>query len=411
MLLLPVAAASTAPAIAPGPHAGGSFSVAISYTPSPADPLLLTFSATVVPGTPTSFHWAFGDGQYANGTTSAYAAPVHRYSAPGSYNVSVLVFEGNISASQFLPLVLSASALVASFTLTAESGTAPFLDTFTATVRGGSGTYPSVLWQFGDGGVGSGLIIRYTYEHAGNYVVVLNVTDSDGHSTVARTNVSVSAPASTTPSLTSNGALALLAVAVAAIGGTIVGALVVGRWLGRREPSEPPSAPPAGSTPSAEVALPPPATPSPSLPSAGPPPEPAAAVPSTAVEETDAPPSVRVASPEIPAPAPASSPAPEALRVSQRIVLHLAGLGVLGADEVAAVGFTQLGMSQALGTRQNALTNVLRRLVAAGVLTEDVRHVRGQPRRLKVYRLTSRGEALARELRATRPRTPRGGAL
>lgn len=99
--------------------------------------------------------------------------------------------------------------------------------------------------------------------------------------------------------------------------------------------------------------------------------------------------------------------------MSQRIVLHLAGLGTLGADEVATLGFTQIGMSESLGVRQNALTNVLRRLVAAGIVSEDVRHVSGQPRRLKVYRLTSRGEALAKDLRrhraATRPRDSPGG--
>ncbi|MCI4340422.1 MAG: hypothetical protein L3J73_04055 [Thermoplasmata archaeon] len=111
-------------------------------------------------------------------------------------------------------------------------------------------------------------------------------------------------------------------------------------------------------------------------------------------------------------PSPKMHVAPEALRVSQRIVLHLAGLGTLGHDEVAPVGFTQIGMSEVLGVRQNALTNVLRRLVAADVVTEDTRHVRGQPRRLKVYRLTSRGEALARDLRHSHGKagpTPRPG--
>lgn len=401
---------------APAPSAGATFSVAISYTPSPSDPFLVTFSATVVPGTPTAFHWSFGDGQFANGTTGAYASPVHRYGGPGTYNVSVVVYEGNATATQFLPLTLSASALVASFTVTAQSGPAPFLDTFVATVRGGSGTYPSVLWQFGDGGVGSGLVIRYTFERAGDYVVVLNVTDSAGQSTVARAPVNVTAaPAGPTP-LDSSGTLTLLAVAAAAIGGTIVGAVIVGRWLGRRDPRErlerSPQAAPEGAAASAEaepISVPPAEVMPPSAPESFAEPH---TTPSPVVEAPAASLSVPRA-PEGPAPqpdvepAPPAGPAPEALRVSQRIVLHLAGLGVLGPDEVAAVGFTQLGMSQALGTRQNALTNVLRRLVAAGVLTEDVRHVRGQPRRLKVYRLTSRGEALAKELRHARARGSR----
>jgi DNA-binding MarR family transcriptional regulator len=86
--------------------------------------------------------------------------------------------------------------------------------------------------------------------------------------------------------------------------------------------------------------------------------------------------------------------------------VHLSAQGQLRDDEVATPGFTQGGMASALGVRQNSLTNVLRRLVAAGLLTEDVRHVKGRNRRLKVYRLTVRGEGLARELRLRRKTSP-----
>lgn len=97
-----------------------------------------------------------------------------------------------------------------------------------------------------------------------------------------------------------------------------------------------------------------------------------------------------------------STPVAERRQLSRAVLLHLGGQGRLGPDEVAPVGLTQAGMAQALGVRQNSLTNVLRRFVAAGVLTQDVRHVRGQPRRLRVYRLTSRGEALYQDVRRAR---------
>lgn len=416
-LLLGVPAVATA-----GPsHVGanGGFSVAISYTPSPTDPLLLTFSATVVPGTPTAFSWNFGDGHFANGSGPAYADPVHRYAGPGTFNVSVVAFEGNVSASQFLPLSLVPSALSVSILSQSQGGVAPFLDMFSATINGGSGTYPSVLWEFGDGGNGSGLVIRYTFERAGTFDVRLNVTDSSGHYATAVVAVNVTGAAASSPTGGASEALALAAVAAAAIGGTAVGALLVGRWLGRREEPEPPSSParepapaPAavpevaalapdvgpGTEPAPPAPRPAAGSPTASAAPAGPP----AAAPDVVPAGTSAEPAV-VAASAAAAPDPSSTaPGREALRLSQRIVLHLAGLGTLGSDEVATLGFTQLGMSAALGTRQNALTNVLRRLVAAGILLEDVRHVRGQPRRLKVYRLTPRGEALARELRATR---------
>jgi hypothetical protein len=89
----------------------------------------------------------------------------------------------------------------------------------------------------------------------------------------------------------------------------------------------------------------------------------------------------------------------EALLISERVVVHLARLGTLPDQEVAPLGFSQVGMALDLQVAQNRLTNVLRRLVAAGILTEELRHVQGRSRRLKVYRLTSRGEGLGRELR------------
>lgn len=92
-------------------------------------------------------------------------------------------------------------------------------------------------------------------------------------------------------------------------------------------------------------------------------------------------------------------PTAERLRLSQRVILHIYAQGRLHDGEVATPAFTQAGMSEKLGVGQSPLSNVLRRLVVGGVLTEDVRHVFGRPRRLRVYRLTPMGESLALELR------------
>jgi len=93
----------------------------------------------------------------------------------------------------------------------------------------------------------------------------------------------------------------------------------------------------------------------------------------------------------------------ETLRLSQRVVLQIYRQGALGPHEVAPVELCQLGLVGSLGVRQSALTKVLTRLVAAGVLATDRRHVEGQPRRLKVYQLTPLGESLARDLRRSFP--------
>ena len=100
------------------------------------------------------------------------------------------------------------------------------------------------------------------------------------------------------------------------------------------------------------------------------------------------------ANPEFP-----DGPREEPIRISHRVLLHIARQGALGPSEVATVEYTQRGMVEALEVTQGALTGVLRRLVAAGVLSVALHHVRGQRRRFKVYCLTSAGEAFVRELR------------
>ncbi len=89
----------------------------------------------------------------------------------------------------------------------------------------------------------------------------------------------------------------------------------------------------------------------------------------------------------------------EGANLAGKVIVHLSLLGRLGNDEVGRLGFTQAGMSDALGIRQGSLTKVLSRLEAAQVIEVDRRHVQRQPRRLNVYRLTSLGESVARDIR------------
>ncbi len=84
--------------------------------------------------------------------------------------------------------------------------------------------------------------------------------------------------------------------------------------------------------------------------------------------------------------------------ISRRVILHLIEQGPLYDMDVAPIAFTQEGMSAALGVRQGSLAKVLLRLVASGALTVDRRHVTKRSLRLKVYRLTPLGVAVAREL-------------
>jgi DNA-binding MarR family transcriptional regulator len=81
------------------------------------------------------------------------------------------------------------------------------------------------------------------------------------------------------------------------------------------------------------------------------------------------------------------------------LVVHLARVGQLASDDVARFESTQAGIAASLATTQGAVSKILARLRAAEVVRRERRHVRGQPRRMKVYFLTRRGEILAAEIR------------
>lgn len=91
-------------------------------------------------------------------------------------------------------------------------------------------------------------------------------------------------------------------------------------------------------------------------------------------------------------------PPSDTVDIAGRLVAHLYSLGRLGPDQVAPIGHTQQGMVRALEARQGSVARALSRLEAAHVVEVDRRHVAGAPRRLNVYRLTSLGEAVARNV-------------
>jgi len=115
--------------------------------------------------------------------------------------------------------------------------------------------------------------------------------------------------------------------------------------------------------------------------------------------------------PELVPPTPRVIP-PSALRRSAsrradtagRVIAHLASVGRLGADDVAMRGHTQQGIAEALGIPQGTVAKVLVRLAAADVVEVSLRHVTGEARRLKAYRLTSLGESVAKDIRRRPPR-------
>ncbi len=170
----------------------GPLSANISASPSagPA-PLTVTFTSTVFGGTsPYTYSWNFGDAS----PLSTLPDPTHTYGGPGSF-IAMLTVTDKAGASLSPRLLISvngsASNLSANISASPSSGAAPLTVAFSSIVSGGTAPY-SYRWNFGDGSATSSIPDpSHTFNVTGSYLVVLNVTDSAGHSAYPRVAITV----------------------------------------------------------------------------------------------------------------------------------------------------------------------------------------------------------------------------
>lgn len=130
-----------------------------------------------------TYRWIFGDG-----TSSSLASPVaHPYVNSGSYTASLQVTESsyNITASYTQSFTKPAPTLLAGFTFTTSSNSAPSTATFLNTINGSGTQYNgngSLLyhWELGSGSLTASSIIPTptSYTVAGGYTASLAVTES-----------------------------------------------------------------------------------------------------------------------------------------------------------------------------------------------------------------------------------------
>jgi hypothetical protein len=361
-------------------------------------PLVVRFTLTVPAGAPPNLSWDFGDGDYLNGSSTTDATPAHLYEAPGTFRCVVTAewSTGSVNTST----VIDVGTPVVSVTASAApaNGTAPLTVWLNATAQGGTGTYLGFYWKFGDGNEGSGLSVRYTYTSAGAFQATFTAVDSDGRSGNASVFISVHnatppgskdsppiPPSGNSPySLTVPVVVAILGVAAALAAGMYLGARRFGTTDDglERLPGDPrelyagPSPPPSLPTLAAEP------------------------VPIVAAEGGSEP--MAMESPALVRP-----PAPPVLatpsRITDALLRHLVALPQLYPGDLPSKAWTQAGIAEAVGAGQSAVSRVLRRLVAAGIILVETRHVAGSPRRVRIYRLTERGERLGRALREAPP--------
>ncbi|MDR1878391.1 MAG: PKD domain-containing protein, partial [Bacteroidales bacterium] len=148
--------------------------------PSQCVPSTVTFTNTGT-GTPISFLWDFGD----NNSTSSVYHPVHPFTAPGVYTVTLIMrYANSTDTSRQTITVLNVPSF--SFTKLNDSVCPGDAVSFSSSV-----SYPSnpaqiqsYAWDFGDGGQSLLPNPTWTYQNIANlavrYAVSLTVTDVNG---------------------------------------------------------------------------------------------------------------------------------------------------------------------------------------------------------------------------------------
>jgi gliding motility-associated-like protein len=134
----------------------------------------------------TSYLWDFGDG-----TTSVLTEPVHVYTSPGSYTVSLTAFRNGICAATVTQVVTIAESPTAVIDIDDDALCANSSNVFSST---GSGPIENQQWDMGDGITAFTETVTHQYGSAGVYSVRLIVSTAENCSDTATLELEV-APA------------------------------------------------------------------------------------------------------------------------------------------------------------------------------------------------------------------------
>lgn len=166
----------------------------------------LAFSAansTAAPGRQiVRYEWRFGDGSGAEGVQVSKT-----YGAAGAFDVTLVVTDDAgltgvavqqvaIATPTATPTPITPPQAIISGPSQAVAGVAATFDGSSSTPIGGIASYN---WNFGDGGLAAGPTVSHVFAQAGQYVVILAVTNAAGQSSQATLAVQVNPAPPTAP--------------------------------------------------------------------------------------------------------------------------------------------------------------------------------------------------------------------
>ncbi|MCB9451774.1 MAG: PKD domain-containing protein [Anaerolineaceae bacterium] len=159
---------------------------AFGLNPASGDaPLTIQFTNQST-GDISGYSWDFGDGG-----TSTDQDPLYTYNNAGTYTAKLIAIGpgGQSETTTTITVTQPPNAPVAAFSSDKSSGEVPLTVSFTNQSTGDISGYS---WDFGDGGTSTDQNPTYTYQTAGTYTVVLNVTGPGGtdsaDATISATN-------------------------------------------------------------------------------------------------------------------------------------------------------------------------------------------------------------------------------
>ncbi|MFH0967584.1 MAG: PKD domain-containing protein [Methanobacteriota archaeon] len=160
----------------------------VGYPTSGNAPLTVKFT-DLSTGSPTMWVWDFGDGPIPMNVSScsgddcnSIANPVHTYTQPGTYTVTLTASNQNSSDSevkQAYIVVGGSPGFMADFTASPTTGQAPLTVKFTDLTIGGPTMW---AWDFGDGTTDMVGSPTHTYTKDGTYTVTLRASNQYGDS-------------------------------------------------------------------------------------------------------------------------------------------------------------------------------------------------------------------------------------
>ncbi|GJM64189.1 PKD domain-containing protein [Persicobacter diffluens] len=146
-------------------------------------PLLVQFSGEESrdpEGAGLSYTWDFGDG-----IGSSEMSPTHEFELVGNYLVVLTVSDGEWTATDSLNITVIAEGEnqlpIAAFEVDIAEGLAPLTVNFDGSQSyDPDGEIVAYEWSFGNGEAQTGSVVTYTFTEAGDFEVILSVTDNEG---------------------------------------------------------------------------------------------------------------------------------------------------------------------------------------------------------------------------------------